>query len=93
MNKIFIIKDKFEIKDKSIIALTGVTHDDSLAITPGEPVIIKQKNLPNIEAKAISFELLRNCWSPHKPRNMALAIDLSIGVDNIELESEVWCYV
>lgn len=89
MKKVFIVEDKFEIEGRGI-ALTGVTEDDTLKLAIGEIAIIKQKKLPEISAEVLGFELMRNCWSPHKPRNMCLLLSSDIGINNIELKSEVW---
>ena len=92
MKKVFVIEDKFEIKGKGI-ALMGVPEDDSHKLKVGESVVIKQNSLAEIKAEVLGFELMRNCWSPHKPRNMSLLLSAEIGVNNIELKSEVWCNI
>ena len=89
MQKIFVIKDKFEIDDKGI-ALVGVTENESLLFQKGDRATLKQPNFPELKVEVLGFELMRNCWSPHKPRNMCLLISKSVGINNIEQESEVW---
>jgi len=89
MEKIFIIEDAFEIPGKGI-ALVGITEDDSLSLQEGDIAILKQPNLPELEVMVLGFELMRNSWSPHKPRNMCLLVPESVGINNIEQESEVW---
>jgi len=92
MKKVFVIEDKFEIDGKGI-ALVGVTDDDSQKIGEGESIIIKDIGAQDLNVKVLGFELMRNCWSPHKPRNMCLLISSSVGIDNIQIKSEVWANV
>lgn len=92
MNKIFVIEDKFEIEGKGI-ALQGVTEDDSMEFHAGDVAVIKQAYLQEITTEVLGFELMRNSWSPHKPRNMCILISSEIGIENIELKSEVWSNV
>lgn len=92
MKKVFIIEDKFEVVGKGI-ALVGITDDDSQKIVEGESVLIKEVGLQDIDTKALGFELMRNCWAPHKPRNMCLLIPNTVGIDNIRIKSEVWANV
>lgn len=89
MKKVFVIEDKFEISGKGI-ALVGVTDDDSKVFQKGDIVVIKQSSSKDINAEVLGFELMRNTWSPHKPRNMSILIPSSIGIENIGLKSEVW---
>lgn len=89
MIKIFVVEDIFEVKDKGI-ALVGVTEDDFLSIKDDDVILLKQPELPDIETTILGFELMRNSWSPHKPRNMCILIPASVGIENIERKSEVW---
>ena len=89
MKKVFVIEDKFEINGKGIV-LVGITEDDSLKFQNGDIAVIKQANSHEVSVEVLGFELMRNTWSPHKPRNMSILIPSNIGIENIKLKSEVW---
>lgn len=86
---VFTVIYRFEITVEGL-ALAGITHDDTLRIRHGSHVIIKRPGLTDIETEALGFELLRNTWSPHKPRNMALLIPAEVGSENVPPESQIW---
>lgn len=89
MTRIFTVVDRFEIAGKGL-ALTGITDDDSLSVKDGSIVTIKRPGLADIETHALGFQIMRNCWSPHKPRNMALLIPSDVGLENVPPNSEIW---
>lgn len=89
MKKVFVIEDKFEINGKGI-ALVGIAEDDSLRLQKGDIAVIKQANSHALTVEVLGFELMRNTWSPQKPRNMSILIPSEIGIENIKLKSEVW---
>jgi len=89
MQRIFTVLDRFDIPGKGL-ALTGVTEDDSLVIENGSTVIIKRADLPDIETRSLGFELMRNDWSPHKPKNMALLLPDNLKKEDVPEKSEVW---
>jgi hypothetical protein len=89
MQRIFTVVDRFEIAGKGL-ALIGITDDDSLIIRDGSRVTIKRPGMDDIETFALGLELLRNTWSPHKPRNIALLIPNDVGLENVPPKSEVW---
>jgi hypothetical protein len=87
---VFVVIDRFDIPGKGI-ALTGITHDDSLHIPIGADITIKRFSLPDIQSQALGFEVLRNCWSPDKPRNFSVLFTAIIGAKNVPPNSEIWC--
>ncbi|GEP46098.1 hypothetical protein [Brevifollis gellanilyticus] len=89
MERIFVVLDRFEIPGKGL-ALTGAIEDDSKQIHEGSTVMLKRPGLPDLLTVATGFELIRNCWSPHKPRNVVLLIPIEVGLENVPLKSEVW---
>lgn len=89
MQRIFIIKDRFDIKGKGV-ALTGITEDDSLVLQPGDRIKIKRQGFADLETTVLGFELLRNCWAPQKPKNMAILVPAEIEAKNVPPDSEVW---
>ncbi len=89
MERIFAVLDLFEIPEKGLV-LTGVPEDDSKSIHEGSTVMLKRPDLPDLVTVALGFELMRNCWSPHKPRSMALLVPIKVGLENVPLRSEVW---
>ena len=89
MKKLFVVKDKFEVKGKGI-ALVGITENESLSLKKGDIAYIKQPSLPPIEVEVLGFELMRNTWSPHKKRSMCIQLSGAVGINNIELEAEIW---
>ena len=92
MKKLFVIEDKFEIEGKGI-ALIGVPDDDAKKLEKGDVIIIKQGDAREINTQVLGFELMRNSWSPHKPRNMCVLISSEVGFGNIESKSELWASV
>ncbi|MCC4590413.1 hypothetical protein LL974_04590 [Xanthomonas campestris pv. cannae] len=89
---IFIVIDRFSIEGKGT-ALTGITQDDSLAIPVGAIITIKRPNLSDIQSIALGFEVFRDAWSPHKPRNFGILLPAEIDIDDIPPKSEIWCDV
>jgi hypothetical protein len=89
MQKIFTIKDRFDIPGKGL-ALTGITENDNLCLEIGSTITIKRLSTVNIQAEVLGFELLKNCFSPNKPRNMAILVNADIGLMNVPVDSEVW---
>ena len=83
------MKDKFEVAGKGI-ALVGITEDESLSLKKGDIAYIKQPSLSPIEIEVLGFELMRNTWSPQKKRNMCIQLSEAVGINNIELEAEIW---
>ncbi|MBU2708708.1 hypothetical protein KCM76_22135 [Zooshikella marina] len=89
VKKVFIVEDKFAIKGKGIV-ITGVPEGHSLKVYEGDEIYIKQKLSKDIRTTVLKLELFRNCWSPHKPRNLGLLIPKQIGIENVELKSVVF---
>jgi hypothetical protein len=89
MKKIFVIEDRFEINGRGI-ALIGVTDDDSMEFKKGDVALIKQANSHDIHVEVLGFELMRNTWSPDKPRNMSILVPSDTDIENISFKSEVW---
>jgi hypothetical protein len=87
---VFVVIDRFDVHGKGT-ALTGIAHDDSLHIPIGTDITIKRSSLPDIQSQALGFEVLRNCWSPNKPRNFCVLLPTIIGAENVPLNSEIWC--
>jgi hypothetical protein len=73
MIEVFKILDAFIFRDKGIL-LTGITKDESLRILDGQNVVIRASDGGEVNKVSLGFELMRNCWSPHKLRNMALLV-------------------
>lgn len=92
MQHICTVKDCFDIKGKGI-ALTCAAHDDSLIIPVGSEIEIRQPGAVTIHTRALGFELLRNSWSPHLPRNMGVLVPQAIGLHNVARESEIWACI
>jgi hypothetical protein len=88
--RIFVVIDRFNLAGKGTL-LTGITHDDSLCIPVGAEITIKRPSLPDLQAETLGFEVFRNCWSPHQPRNFCILLPASIGAENLPPDSEIWC--
>jgi hypothetical protein len=89
MQRICVVQDRFEIEGKGLV-LACVTHDDTLRLEAGKLIEIRLASSPAIRTRILGFELLRNDWSPHKPKNMAVLVPLEIGLENVPRESEIW---
>jgi hypothetical protein len=84
---IFTVVDRFDIKGKGTV-LTGITKDDSLRLRAGDCITIKRPSLPDIESEVLGFEVFRNDWSPHKPRNFGILLPESISIGDVPANSE-----
>lgn len=92
MIEVFKVMDTFVIEGKGIV-LVGITKDESLKIPDRVGVVIQNVNGDKIFKQSLGFELLRNCFSPHKPRNMALLVKNEGEDPNNYLGSIVWSNV
>jgi hypothetical protein len=91
MQRVFIVLDRFEI-EKGVV-LTGRPDLDGVVLGKGTILTIKRQGLPDLEAKVLDFELMRNCWSPHLPRPVGVLLPKKLGKEDIPSGSEVWCEV
>jgi hypothetical protein len=84
--------DQFEIAEKGIAA-TCIAEDDSLRLTPGIAVVLRRTGTPDVQTELLGFEVFRNDWSPHKPRNFGLLLPAKLGLSAVPRHTEVWANV
>ncbi len=89
MTRAFTILDKFVLEGKGI-ALLGVPFPELVdcSLSEGAGIEVRSAGAVVVRTKIVGFELMRNCWSPQKPRGMAVLVD----TDDFELPkvAEVW---
>lgn len=92
MTRVFKILDKYVIEGKGI-ALSGIPFLEVVdcCLVKGAEVEVKSASLGIANSKLAGFELMRNCWSPHKPRAMCVLLN----VEDFELpkDAELWIEV
>ena len=91
MNKIKILTiiDVFKIEGKGTV-VTGYPSIELNDSDKGFSVIIDIPGRQSIVTTVQSHELLRNCFSPQKPRTLALLLDANISPSDIVNGSEVY---
>ncbi len=89
MVRAFKIYDKFVIEGKGV-ALTGAPFPevDGFYLAEDVGVEVRSDGAPILRTKSRGFELLRNTWSPHKPRDMAVLI--SVADFRLPKDAELW---
>ncbi|MFZ6642691.1 hypothetical protein ACO0LL_23405 [Undibacterium sp. TC4M20W] len=91
MYKLFELDDVFEIKGKGL-ALAGIAGDKELALPVKASVIFaKKQNSDFLPLTLLDAEYMRNCWSPHKPKNMILLVAIDEVTRDLERGVEIWC--
>ncbi|MES2736776.1 MAG: hypothetical protein V4672_10690 [Verrucomicrobiota bacterium] len=92
MTRVFKIIDKYVIEGKGI-ALSGIPFLEvaDCGLAKEAEVEVKSAGLGIAKTKLAGFELMRNCWSPHKPKAMCVLLNL----EDFELpkDAELWIEV
>jgi hypothetical protein len=89
MIRAFTIHDKFVLEGKGI-ALVGTPFPETVncRLSEGTKVEVRSGGVVFVTAKLAEFELMRNCWSPHLPRGMAVLV--KIKDFNLPEDAELW---
>src|ERR1044071_114375 len=89
--RIFTIRDKFDVPGKGL-ALVGFpfVETENHRLNSGATIRIVSNAREVLTTTIAGFELLRNTWSPEKPRGMAVLIGAAVDVHVIPEGSEVW---
>ncbi|HEY1083268.1 MAG TPA: hypothetical protein VGE29_13455 [Prosthecobacter sp.] len=89
MTRVFKAVEKFVIEGKGI-AVMGLPFPEAAGCTlvKGTEIEIRSPGLAIVKTRLAGFELMRNCWSPHKPRVMCVL--LNVGDFELPEDAELW---
>jgi len=88
MTPVFQILDQFEIEKGLVLTGSPMPHAEDHKLEEGANVEIRSAGRTVLSSKVAGFELMRNCWSPHGPRPMAVLLKAE-RLDSIE-GAELW---
>lgn len=88
MTPVFQILDQFEIEKGLVLTGLPMSHAENHKLEEGANIEIRSAGRTLLASKVAGFELMRNCWSPHRPRPMAVLLKAKL-LDSIE-DAELW---
>jgi hypothetical protein len=89
MQKLFNIHDVFDIEGKGTVIM-GVSEIGESEVALGTPVCVRNASAVMFEGSVLDKELMRNCFSPEKPRSLALLISREHVGGSIPRGAEAW---
>jgi hypothetical protein len=91
MSRVFSIADKFTLPKKGVV-FTGepFPEAENCRLAEGAIISVRTDGKEVLSAPMLGFELMRNTWSPHKPRTMAVLIGEEFAAHVIPERAEVW---
>jgi hypothetical protein len=89
MTKALEILDAFDIEGKGTVII-GLPEIEESRIPKGSTIYLCRAGYDDSSFEVLGRELMRNDWSPHKPRSLALLISHEHLASAIPRGSEVW---
>jgi hypothetical protein len=89
MTKVLEILDVFDIEGKGTVII-GVPQIEESRVPQGSAICVRRSGQDDSSFEVLDRELMRNDWSPDKPRSLALLISREHLAKTIPRGSEVW---
>lgn len=84
-----VIQDAFDADGKGTVII-GIPEIAESRIVKGSVIFLRCPAQDDSSIEVLDRELMRNCWSPDKPRALALLISRKRLAASIPRNSEVW---